>query len=67
MLANVTDGGETIAVSVEDITSLAVASLAATSLAVSVVAGDDIELVICSSTFARPVAASCQQYIDLFI
>ena len=55
MLANTTDDGGTIAVSVEDVTSLA-----ATSLAVDVVAGDDIELVICSSTFAVPVAASCQ-------
>jgi hypothetical protein len=55
MLANATDDGGTIAVSVEDVTPLA-----AISLAVDVVAGDDIELVICSSTFASPVAASCQ-------
>ena len=50
MLANATDDGGTIAVSVEDVTPLAA----------SVVAGDDIEPVICSSTFAVPVAASCQ-------
>ena len=55
VLANTTDDGGTTAVSVEDVTSLA-----ATSLAVDVVAGDDIELIICSSTFAVPVAASCQ-------
>ena len=55
MLANATDDGGTIAVSVEDVTPLATILLA-----VNVAAGDDIELVICSSTFAVPVAASCQ-------
>jgi len=52
MLVNATDDGGTIAASVEDVTPLA--------LAVNAVAGDDIELVMCSSIFAVPVAASCQ-------
>jgi hypothetical protein len=60
MLANATDDGGTIAVSVEDVTPLAATSLATILVAVNVVAGDDIELVICSSIFAAPVAASCQ-------
>lgn len=57
MLANATDDGGTIAASVEDVTPLAITPLA---LAVNAVAGDDIELVMCSSIFAVPVAASCQ-------
>ena len=55
MFANATDDGGTISVSVDDVTPLATILLA-----VNVVAGDDIELVICSSIFAVPVAASCQ-------
>jgi hypothetical protein len=58
MLAN--DDGGTIAVSVEDVTPLAATPLATILVAVNVVAGDDIELVICSSIFAGPVAPSCQ-------
>ena len=60
MLANAIDDGGTLAVSVEDVIPLAATSLDTILLAVNVVAGDDIEPVICSSTFAVPVAPSCQ-------
>ena len=46
MLANATDDGGTIAVSVEDVTSLGATPLATVLLAVNVVAGEVIELVI---------------------